>query len=45
MTINPNNTDYSYEKIGRIICGCIQQSNKRQDNSNMKRMIVIQLTQ
>ena len=45
MTFNPNNTDYSYEKIGRIICGYIQKSNRRQDNSDMKQMIDIQLSQ
>ena len=45
MTFNPNNTDYSYEKIEHIICGYIQKSNGCQDHGGMKRMIVIQLTQ
>ena len=45
MTFNPTNTDYSYEKIGRIIRGYIQKSNRCQDNSDMKQMIGIQLSQ
>ena len=45
MTINPNNTDDRYEIIGRIICAYIQKSNWCQDNSDMKQMISIQLSQ